>query len=71
MDTTTFRYLISLAISQNLEMRLMDVLTAYLYGDLDTEIYMKISEGFPLPETKLRSMYLIKLSRSLYDLKQS
>ena len=39
MDITTFRYLISLAISQNLEKRLMDVVTAYLYGDLDTEIH--------------------------------
>ena len=28
MDTTTFIYLISLAISQNLEMRIMDVVTA-------------------------------------------
>ena len=39
MDGITFRYLISLAVSENLDMRLMDVVTAYLYGDLDTEIY--------------------------------
>ena len=35
---------------------------------------MKIPEGFKLPETnctKPRSMYLIKLQRSLYGLKQS
>ena len=32
INTTAFRYLISLAVSQNLEMRLMDVVTAYLYG---------------------------------------
>ena len=44
MDTTTFRYLISLAMSQNLEIRLMNVVTAHLYGDLDIEIYMKIPE---------------------------
>ena len=36
MHTTTFRYLIRLAVSQNLEMRRMDVVTAYLYVDLDT-----------------------------------
>ena len=35
MDSITFRYLISLAISENLDMRLMDVVTTYLYGDLD------------------------------------
>ena len=61
MDITTFRYLISLAVSQNLEMRLMDVVTAYLYGDLDIEIHMKILKGFPLPEAKPRSTYSIQL----------
>jgi hypothetical protein len=49
MDMITFRYLISLTVSEKLNMRLMDVMTAYLYGDLDCEIYMKIPEGFKLP----------------------
>ncbi|KAM2322655.1 hypothetical protein PS2_018947 [Malus domestica] len=31
-------------------MRLMDVITAYLYGELDTDIYMKVPEGLKLPE---------------------
>ena len=41
---------------------------------MDNDIYMKILEGFKLPEannTKSRSMYSIKLQRSLYGLKQS
>jgi hypothetical protein len=29
----------------NLEMQLMDVVAAYLYGELDTEIYMKVPDG--------------------------
>ena len=70
-DTTTFGYLISSAVSQNLEMRLMDVVTAYLYGDLNTEIFMKIPKGFPLPEAKPRSTFSIELRLSLYGLKQS
>ncbi|KAM1628851.1 hypothetical protein ACFX2K_017216 [Malus domestica] len=41
IDVITFRYLISLVVSEKLDMQLMDVVTAYLYGDLDTEIYMK------------------------------
>ena len=51
----------------------MDVITAYLYGELDTDIYMKVSEGLKLPETsnKPRGMLSIKLKRSLYGLKQS
>ena len=74
MDTITFRYLISLTVSEGLDMRLMDVVTAYLYGSLDANVYMKIPEGFTLPEamnSKPRSMYSIKLQRSLYGLKQS
>ena len=56
-----FRYLISLAVSKNLEMRLMDVVIAYLYGSLDNDIYMKIPEGFKMPEalcSKPRELYL-------------
>ena len=55
-------------------MRQMDVVTIYLYGSLDANVYMKIPEGFTLPEamnSKPRSMYSIKLQRSLYGLKQS
>ena len=48
MDVITFRYLISLVVSEKLDMQLMDVVTAYLYGDLDTEIYMKVPEGLTL-----------------------
>lgn len=74
MDAITFRYLISLAVSENLDMHLMDVVTAYLYGSLDSDIYMKIPEGFKMPEAlsaKPKQMYSIKLQRSLYGLKQS
>ena len=64
MDATSFRYLIYLVVSEGLDMRLMDVVIAYLYGSINTNVYMKISEGFKLPEvinSKPRSMYLIKL----------
>ena len=74
MDAITFRFLISLAVSEELDMRLMDVITAYLYGSIDSDIHMKIPEGFKLLEavsTKSRSMLSIKLQRSLYGLKQS
>ena len=42
MDAITFRFLISLVAKENLDMRLMDVVIAYLYGLLDNNIYMKI-----------------------------
>ena len=74
MDAITFHFLISLVVYEELGMRLMDVITAYLYGSIDSDIRMKILEGFKLPEavsTKPRSMFSIKLQRFLYGLKQS
>ena len=74
MDTITYNFLISLAVQEGLDMRLMNVITVYLYGSLDNDIYMKIPEGFKLPEannTKPCGMYSIKLQQSLYGLKQS
>ena len=74
MGAITFQLLVSLVTSKGLDMHLMDVVTAYLYGSIDTNIYMKILEGFKMPEVnklKPRSLYSLKLQRSLYGLKQS
>ena len=72
VDATTFRFLISLAIRENLDLWLMDVVTAYLYGPLDNEIYMKVPEGIELKnKSSTREQYCIKLNKSLYGLKQS
>ena len=63
-----------MTVFENLHMRLMDVVTAYLYGSLDTDIYMKVPEGIKLPESnnsQPRELFSIKLKRSLYGLKQS
>ena len=40
MDLITFKYLISIAVDKKLETRLMDVITAYLYENLDIDIYI-------------------------------
>jgi len=45
MSGITFRYLISMAAGMNLKIQLMDVVTVYLYGSLDTDIYMKVPDG--------------------------
>jgi hypothetical protein len=50
----------------------MDVVTLYLYGSLDSNIYMKVPDGISIPNAnKGRNMYRVKLNKSLYDLKQS
>ena len=72
MDAIAFRFLISLAVYEGLDMRLMDVIIAYSYGSIDNDTYIKILEGFGLPEannTKPRSMLNQIIQRSLYGLK--
>ena len=50
----------------------MDVVTAYLYESLDSDIYIKVSDGISIPNLKAnRNMYCIKLQKLLYGLKQS
>ncbi|CAH9125250.1 unnamed protein product, partial [Cuscuta epithymum] len=74
VDATTLRFLIGMSVFERLQMRLMDVVTAYLYGSLDTDIYMRIPEGFKIPDaysSKSRDLFSIKLQKSLYGLKQS
>ena len=45
MDIITFQCLISLPVSEGLDMRLMDVITAYLYSMLENDICMNVLEG--------------------------
>ena len=73
-NAITFHFLISLIIYDGLDMCIMDVITTYLYGSIDNDIYIKIVEGFKLLKensTKSRSMCSIKLQWSLNGLKQS
>jgi hypothetical protein len=72
MNGITFQYLISLAIQNHLSFQLMDAMTAYLYGSLDSDMYMKVPDGIFISNVHAnRNMYCVKLVKSLYDLKQS
>jgi hypothetical protein len=72
MNGITFRYLISMAIQKPLSLQLMDVMIAYLYGSLDSDIYMKVPEGISVSNMNANcNMYCVKLMKSLYGLKQS
>lgn len=61
MDAITFRYLINLSISKNLDMHLIDMATMYLYRIINTDIYMKVLEGTKHLKAKPHNMYSIKL----------
>jgi len=74
MDSTTFRYVLGLAVEHTLEMKMLDVVTAYLYGPLDTEIYIKpppemVREQIPTDAPGRFSG--LKLHKALYGLKQA
>jgi hypothetical protein len=71
MSGITFLYLRSLVVQNHLSIQFMDIVTAYLYGSLDSEIYMKVPNEISIPDPKANcNMYCIKLQKSLYGLKQ-
>lgn len=65
---TTFRVLLAIASKYKLPVRHLDVKTAFLYGLLKEDIYMRQPPGF---EEKGREDYVCKLERSIYGLKQA
>lgn len=66
VNTTSLRLLFALAAQENLILKTFDVKTAFLYGDLKEELYMKIPEGYPVHEGKV-----YKLQKALYGLRQA
>jgi hypothetical protein len=63
---TTIRVLLALAAAANWEIHQMDVKTAFLYGELDEQIFMELPEGIDAsPDT------ICELRKSLYGLKQA
>ena len=64
----SLRALLSYSVSENMLIHQMDVVTAFLNGKLDEEIYMVQPEGFIKPGSE---NLVCKLNRSLYGLKQA
>ena len=64
--TTTFRLMVVLAKVLKLHLHQLDVDSAFLYADLDEDIWMQ-----PTPNMNIQSGYCLKLRKCLYDLKQA
>ena len=62
------RALLALAVQNDMLIHQMDVVTAFLNGKLDEEIYMQQLDGYINPG---KEHLACKLKKSLYDLKQS
>lgn len=65
---STLRIFLALAASLDYEVHQLDVVAAYLQGDLDEEIYMKVPEG--VEKYGMGGRYWI-LRKALYGLKQA
>ena len=63
---TTVRLLLATAAQYNMNIVQFDIKTAFLYGDLDEELYMECPEYYDAPQGKV-----CKLIKSLYGLKQA
>ena len=62
----SLRILLAIAAREDLEVHQMDVITAYLAGELEEEIYMTPPHGLPGAAQKV-----CRLKKGLYGLKQS
>ena len=65
---STVRTILALVAYNDLDCDQMDVVTAFLHGDLDEDIYMEVPPGF---KSEKLSGKVCKLLKSLYGLKQA
>lgn len=65
---SSVRTLLAFAIQNDMHIHQMDVVTAFLNGELDEEIYMQQPVGYIIPG---KENLVCKLKKSLYGLKQS
>ena len=68
VNFNSLRMFLTIAVYLKMNVQQMDVFTAFLYGELEEEIFMRQSPGF---DEKTRDGLVCKLKKSLYGLKQS
>jgi len=68
MKHTTLRILLALGNAKNMEMRQMDIRTAFLNGDLQEEVYIQQTQLF---EVQGKENLVCRLKKALYGLRQA
>lgn len=66
VNAVALRIMFALAVKENLKMKVFDVKTAFLHGELSENIYMYVPDGFGRDTGKV-----CKLVKALYGLKQA
>ena len=64
----TVQLILTLVVLENWHMSSVDVKTAFLYGELDEELYMEQPEGFKIPG---KEHLVLQLKRAIYGLRQA
>jgi hypothetical protein len=64
----SYKLLFALTAAYNLEIKQIDVKTAFLYSKINADIYIEQPEGFC---SKERPDQVYKLKKALYSLKQA
>ncbi len=68
VNFTSIRVMLAKVAILDLELHQMDVVTSFLHGDLDKNIYMEVPDGFKDPS---RPNQVCKWLKALYGLKQA
>jgi hypothetical protein len=71
MTMTTLRWLLAFAARNGMKIRQADVETAYLYGVIDVELYMRVPVGMRVEGEGQFYLPCVKVHKSLYGLKQA
>ncbi|MBW0547433.1 hypothetical protein O181_087148 [Austropuccinia psidii MF-1] len=65
---STLHFLLGYCAENDLDLHQMEVKTAFLHGDLDENLHIRVPEGYT---SSLKGDVCLKLKQSLYGLKQS
>lgn len=71
MTMTTLRWLLAFAARNDMKVKQADIETAYLYGHIDVELYMRVPLGIRVEGEAKYKLPCVRLHKSLYGLKQA